>query len=253
MLWLPWATHRKVWHKMEVWTATRAGWPSKRPFCAILFYASPRATKACETRLLSSACAQSRRQREVDRARREQLIELAVWWRCPAKLSFQPAVTGHTWRENAPQSPQKINGGWWILPGSRTLGHLVLILGRRADHHMIFHIFSIPFLPWVFRRRLFKVLRKKMKSTVLQIALTAGVKGDTNSNNWIFLPADSCQWHCLSWAFWSRCQAQPQETGGNVKTRMFQSNLASHICVSKLCACTCSLSLGFIHKRLASR
>ena len=51
MLWLPWATHRKVWHKMEVWTATLAGWPSKRPFCAILFYASPRATKACETRL----------------------------------------------------------------------------------------------------------------------------------------------------------------------------------------------------------
>ena len=54
MLWLPWATHRKVWHKMEVWTATRAGWPSKRPFCAILFYASPRATKACETRLSRS-------------------------------------------------------------------------------------------------------------------------------------------------------------------------------------------------------
>ena len=54
MLWLPWATHRKVWHKMEVWTATRAGWPSKRLFCAILFYASPRATKACETRLYAS-------------------------------------------------------------------------------------------------------------------------------------------------------------------------------------------------------
>ena len=51
--------------------------------------------------------------------------------------------------------------GWWILPGSRRLGDLVLILGRRADHHMIFHIFSIPFLPWVFHRRLFKVLRKK--------------------------------------------------------------------------------------------
>ena len=31
--------------------------------------------------------------------------------------------------------------GWWILPGSRRLGHLVLILGRRADHRMIFHIF----------------------------------------------------------------------------------------------------------------
>ena len=29
-----------------------------------------------------------------------------------------------------------------------------------------FSYFSIPFLPWVFRRRLFKVLRKKMKSTV---------------------------------------------------------------------------------------
>ena len=26
---------------------------------------------------------------------------------------------------------------------------------------MIFHIFSIPFLPWVFHRRLFKVWRKK--------------------------------------------------------------------------------------------
>ena len=52
MLWLPWATHRKVWHKMAVWTATQRGWPSKLPFCAILFYVSPRATKACETRLL---------------------------------------------------------------------------------------------------------------------------------------------------------------------------------------------------------
>ena len=55
MLWLPWATHRKVWHKMAVWTATQRGWPSKLPFCAILFYASPRATKACETRLLRTA------------------------------------------------------------------------------------------------------------------------------------------------------------------------------------------------------
>ena len=95
----------------------------------------------------------------VDRARQVQLIELAVCGRCPAKLSFLPAVTGHTWRENAPKVLKK--WGWWVLPGSRRLGHLVLILGRRADHHMIFHIFSIPFLPWVFRRRLFKVLRKK--------------------------------------------------------------------------------------------
>ena len=35
MLWLPWATRTKVWHKMAVWTATRAGWSSKRPFCRI--------------------------------------------------------------------------------------------------------------------------------------------------------------------------------------------------------------------------
>ena len=40
---------------MAVWTATQRGWPSKLPFCAILFYASPRATKACETRLYGQA------------------------------------------------------------------------------------------------------------------------------------------------------------------------------------------------------
>ena len=58
---------------------------------------------------LSSACAQSiEATAAVDRARRAQLIELAVCGRCPAKLSFLPAVTGHTWRENAPQSPQKM-------------------------------------------------------------------------------------------------------------------------------------------------
>ena len=51
MFWLPRATHRKVRHKMVVWTATRAGWPSKQPLCAILFYALPRVTKECETRL----------------------------------------------------------------------------------------------------------------------------------------------------------------------------------------------------------
>ena len=70
--------------------------------------------------------------------------------------------------------------GWWILPGSRRLGHLVLILGRRADHHMIFHIFSIPFLPWVFHRRLFKVLRKKNEihcTCVLLYAARAHVIG----------------------------------------------------------------------------
>ena len=50
-LWLPWATHRKVRHKMAVWMATQRGWLSKRPFCAILFYASPWVIKACKTRL----------------------------------------------------------------------------------------------------------------------------------------------------------------------------------------------------------
>ena len=48
MLWLPWATQRKAWHKMAVWTATQRGWLSKQPFCAILFNVSPTVTKACE-------------------------------------------------------------------------------------------------------------------------------------------------------------------------------------------------------------
>ena len=46
MLWLPWETHRKVWHKMAVWTATCAGWQFKRPFCAMLFFASPRVSQS---------------------------------------------------------------------------------------------------------------------------------------------------------------------------------------------------------------
>ena len=49
---IPWATQRKVWHQMAVWTATQRWWLSKRPFCAILFFASPRVTKASETRQL---------------------------------------------------------------------------------------------------------------------------------------------------------------------------------------------------------
>ena len=35
---------------------------------------------------------------------------------------------------------------------------------------MIFDIFSIPFLPWVFRRRLFKVLRKKNEIHCIGVA-----------------------------------------------------------------------------------
>ena len=54
MLWLHWATDRKVWYKMAV---TCAGWPSKRPFWDVIpFYASSRVTKACETRLSSETC-----------------------------------------------------------------------------------------------------------------------------------------------------------------------------------------------------
>ena len=36
---------------VNAWSNRHAGWQPKRPFCAILFYASPRVTKACETRL----------------------------------------------------------------------------------------------------------------------------------------------------------------------------------------------------------
>ena len=63
---------------------------------------------------LSSACAQSKWQPEVDRARRVQLIELAAGGRYPVQFSYRPSVTGHTWLENAPQSPQKNGvGGYW--------------------------------------------------------------------------------------------------------------------------------------------
>ena len=53
------------------------------------------------------------------------------------------------------------------MPGSRRPGHLVLILGRRADHHMIFHIFSISFYHGFFIGDCSKFCVKKMKSTVL--------------------------------------------------------------------------------------
>ena len=68
----------------------------------------------------------------VDRARRAQLIELAVCGRCPAKLSFLPAVTGHTWRENAPkvlknggggycQDPEGLVTSFWFWGGGQTI------------------------------------------------------------------------------------------------------------------------------------
>ena len=50
MRWLPLAKRRKEWLKINGrWMAIQRGWPSKRPFCAILFYASPRVSKAFET------------------------------------------------------------------------------------------------------------------------------------------------------------------------------------------------------------
>ena len=63
---------------------------------------------------LSSACAQSRRECVVGWARRVRPVELAAYgsdndaarWR-PAQLSNLPSMTGHTWRENAPESPKK--------------------------------------------------------------------------------------------------------------------------------------------------
>ena len=67
---------------------------------------------------LGSACAHSRRQHAVDRARRVRQVELAACWSDddaargrPAQLSYLPSVTGHTCHESAlpppPQSPQK--------------------------------------------------------------------------------------------------------------------------------------------------
>ena len=102
----------------------------------------------------------------VDRARRVQLIELAVFGRCPAKLSFLPTVTEHTWRENAPQSLQKMGVG--IARISKAWPPR-FDFGEEGRPSHDFSDFFQPFLPWVIRRRLFKVLhKKKMKSTVLR-------------------------------------------------------------------------------------
>ena len=84
---------------------------------------------------------------------------------CVRTLPYAYAVVHSTTRNWAhltlkhPQSPQK--WGKVIMVRSRRVIFLFLILGRRPDHHMIFHIFSVPFLTWVFGQQLFKVLRKK--------------------------------------------------------------------------------------------
>ena len=51
---------------------------------------------------------------------------------------------------------------------------------------MIFHIFSIPFLPWVFHRRLFKVLRKKN-----EIHCTSSFRSGPTSVRQVALPQNA--------------------------------------------------------------
>ena len=89
----------------------------------------------------------------VDRARRVQLIELAVCGRCPAKLLFLPAVTGHTWCENTTQKSSK-NGGGGYYQDSEGLA-TSFWFGGGGQTITWFFIFFHTFLPWVFRRRLF--------------------------------------------------------------------------------------------------
>ena len=70
--------------------------------------------------------------------------------------------TGHNWAHmtwKCPQSPQK-NGGWSICHYPEGLATSVWFWGGGQTITWFF-ILSIPFLPWVFHRRLFKVLRKK--------------------------------------------------------------------------------------------
>ena len=79
----------------------------------------------------------------VDRARPGAADRVGSLQTLPSQVidPTSPDWAHMTWE--CPQNPQK--WGWWILPGSRRLGHLVLILGRRADHHMIFQIFPYLF------------------------------------------------------------------------------------------------------------
>ena len=98
----------------------------------------------------------------VDRARRPQLIELAVCGRGPAKLSFPywPSLGTHDVK-----MPPKVLKKWGgdnaripkAWPPRFDFGEEGS-LGRPSHD---FSYFSIPFLPWVFHRRLFKALRKK--------------------------------------------------------------------------------------------
>ena len=70
--------------------------------------------------------------------------------------------TTRNWAHLTSKHPKVLKKwGKVIMVGSQRVFVLFLILGRRADHPIIFHVFSISFLPKVFGQQLFKVLRKK--------------------------------------------------------------------------------------------
>ena len=89
-----------------------------------------------------------------------------AYGRCPTRtqLSTRPLVTGHIWRRNTPKVLKK-----WvnvIMVGSRRIFVLFLILGRRADHPMIFHIFPYLFYHRFLVSNCSKFCVKQMGSTV---------------------------------------------------------------------------------------
>ena len=70
--------------------------------------------------------------------------------------------TGHSWAHmtwKCPQSPQKNGGGGYARIPKAWPSRFDFGEEGRPSHD--FSYFSMPFLPWVFQRRLFKVLRKK--------------------------------------------------------------------------------------------
>ena len=90
-----------------------------------------------------------------------------AYGRCPTRtqLSTRPLVTGHMWRRNTPKVLKK--WGKVIMVGSRRVFILFLILGRRADHPMIFHIFPYLFYHRFSVSNCSKFCVKRMGSTVL--------------------------------------------------------------------------------------
>ena len=94
-----------------------------------------------------------------------------AYGRCPTRtqLSTRPLVTGHIWRRNTPKVLKK--WGKVIMVGSRRVFVLFLILGRRADHPMIFHIFPYLFYHRFLVSNCSKFCVKWMGSTVFTAVL----------------------------------------------------------------------------------